>query len=624
MLAAAVAGGVYGWYRERLSQAEAVILLNPLDGNPFSTSGRGDSLTNLETEAQLVRSFDVAELVQQKTGTTRSTAQLFANLDVSPPTNTQLLEISYTDQDPDQAVAIAQAFAEEFLSFRESRARSLVDGQIDLINQQIDERKADQTDLAEELAKKQSAGQTAVLQTQLDAVTTQINQLRARSAELQISSFNPGQVVTPARLHTEGLLDSWIAYAAAGALGGALLALLIAFIRSRMDNRIHHVDDILVTGRTILGTVSQTDARAAESATASGAPTPECFRSLRVAMLTAEHRRPAVVLIAPGSDDPVQSPVSAVGLALALAGANLRTTVVDTLAVWPVAHAREGQQGLAQLLADGGDPRDALIAVADNLRVVSASHGGDGADLFMSPAMARFLERLRQISDIVLVIGPGIGDSASLALGDQADAVITEVVQGHSRIKEAILPPILSGRDLGVVLVTGVSRKPERPRRGVGGQTPVIPASIPSATAAEDRVADDASSAESGAVPEDLPDTASGEPIESPALEADVDVEAVSQVEAEAVQESGSPAVADSDAGPAARVRRRRNLGRLDASLDAEDGVGTPASPTSPEDVEADEDATPDEDSVLDDDHPSAADDHPEGVVPAGSDAASA
>lgn len=441
-----------------MTQAQAVILLNPLDGNPFSTSGRGDSLTNLETEAQLVRSFDVTDLVRQKTGIDTSNTDLLANLEVSSPTNTQLLEITYSDLDPAKAVEITQAFADEFLAFRESNARSLVDGQIELINQQIADRKTEQEKLSRELAKAGSTGQTAVLQTQLDAITTQINQLRARTAELQIGPFNPGQVVTPAKLHREGILDAWYAYAVLGAVIGAAIALLVSFVRSRTDTRIHHVDDVLVLGRQILGQVSQQDAASVQGDLGVIGPinVSASFRDLRVAVLTKERRRPAVVMLASASSDPTQVPLCTGGLAVAVSKANLRTVVVDTTASWPFPEGvGADRESLAALLSRDDDLSSVLIEVSDNLRVVSAQYGGDGADLFMSPAMGRLVERLRRVSDIIFVVSGGIRNSASMALADKADVLITEVIRGHSHVKDVTLPESLDEKDLGVVLVTG-------------------------------------------------------------------------------------------------------------------------------------------------------------------------
>ena len=82
-LLCAAAGGAFGWSRQRDARAESVILLNPLDGNPFSTSGRGDSLTNLETEAQLARGNTVAEQVQRRLGTSDGPEELLSGLGVT-------------------------------------------------------------------------------------------------------------------------------------------------------------------------------------------------------------------------------------------------------------------------------------------------------------------------------------------------------------------------------------------------------------------------------------------------------------------------------------------------------------------------------------------------------------
>ena len=67
-------GFAWGLRQERSSTATAVILLNPVEGNPFAPDGTaGADLVDLETEAQLVVSHDVARLVAERRGHRRRT-----------------------------------------------------------------------------------------------------------------------------------------------------------------------------------------------------------------------------------------------------------------------------------------------------------------------------------------------------------------------------------------------------------------------------------------------------------------------------------------------------------------------------------------------------------------------
>src|SRR6478735_8387225 len=65
------------------ASATATVLLNPLEGNPFYPSTRGENLVNMGTEAQALRSDAVAALVTGATGSTIATKDLLDNVTVT-------------------------------------------------------------------------------------------------------------------------------------------------------------------------------------------------------------------------------------------------------------------------------------------------------------------------------------------------------------------------------------------------------------------------------------------------------------------------------------------------------------------------------------------------------------
>src|SRR5829696_9237733 len=117
----AAVGALVGQRMSTVLVANATILVNPLDGNPFSTKGSGDDLENLETEAQLIQSNDVARMVQKREGKAAPIPDILAGLEVSVPPNTQILEIDYASRASAVSLSRAQWFAEEYLAYREGR-----------------------------------------------------------------------------------------------------------------------------------------------------------------------------------------------------------------------------------------------------------------------------------------------------------------------------------------------------------------------------------------------------------------------------------------------------------------------------------------------------------------------
>jgi polysaccharide biosynthesis transport protein len=464
----AVAGAMVGQRMSTVFVAKATILVNPLDGNPFSTKGRGDDLDNLETEAQLIQSNDVATMVQKREGKAAPIPDILAGLEVNVPPNTQILEIDYSSRASDVSLSRAQWFAEEYLAYREVRATSLVASQTKRLEDQIAARSKEQSALAKQLsnANPQST-QAGVLGVQLEAVSTQINQLRARSAELQSVSTSPGHVVTPAASPPTSLLGSWIAYSLAGLIGGLIIAVFIALIRSRADNRIRHVDDIATAGQVLLGEISTNDAVDAQmifQGAGSAGHLPSTFRDLRVSLLTTEHRRPGVIVVTTARHDD-EPPSSIAGLALATATANLRTVVVEAMASH-LSPEDSRYADLGDVLSGRITADSALVHLRSHLDVLAGGDALSVDDLFMAPEMHALVDRLRDTADIVFIVTSNVHDARSKALIDVADSVILEVVQGVSSYRDLYQASndytLVADKLLGVVYVADAASRGSR------------------------------------------------------------------------------------------------------------------------------------------------------------------
>lgn len=456
-------GGFVGWNRSNVQVAEATILINPLDGNPFSTTGSGDDLINMVTESELMRSDAVADLVREDLGTAESPAAVLGGLSVSVPPNSQIIEISYEGHTRDEATARAQAFAEQYLVFRRERATTLAASQGERVEAQVRARTKEQTTLSRKLAVAEPGSDNAtVLQAQLDAATTQINQLRARASEIEAMPINPGQVVTPATIAPQGPLGAKVAFPLAGLIGGLLTALALTLIRARLDNRIHHADDISVMGHKLLGEVSASESESIASAmiTAPHLARPtDAYRNLRVKILTADHRRPLTILVATTSAQQTR-PVTVAALTLAMAASRLETVLVD--AAGSMSRILDPQQSanssLGDVLGRDGNPELALTELVPHAKFIRNDDPLSVEDSFMTPQMKRLLESLRIRSDLVIFSAGSIHDSRTLAIADSCDAVILEATAGASTytdlLKSAEDLTAIAEKLLGVVLVT--------------------------------------------------------------------------------------------------------------------------------------------------------------------------
>lgn len=439
-IAGAAVGAFVGEHKSDSYTAEASILIEPLDGNPFSPTGNGDDLVNLQSEAQLLKSDPVARQVQSDLGIQDSPQSIIKNLSVTVPPNTQILTLDYTATDRSTALQRADSFASTYLEYRKSRAEKLVTGQVDRIHDRIVKRKKARDALVARLSRLEPSSAAAkVLSQRIDSASAQINQLQAQSAELETGSTKPGQVITPAAVASSGLVGARLLFACLGLVIGFGVALSIALARARLDPRVHRVEDVQARGHSVLGDVSPGDARDMVVIARDNASTPhltDSFKRLRIALLSGEARRPLSILLTSAASDPV-SPVTSVGFALSTALANLETVIVDAtmLAAGPTKDLNgQGRPGLSDVLTESTTVDAALIPVAPHLTLLpSGERQIDADDLFIAPQMSELLDELRKRADVIWVVSGSTRQTNVQALSALVDRAVIEATRDVTR-----------------------------------------------------------------------------------------------------------------------------------------------------------------------------------------------
>ncbi len=466
----AALGFALGSLRAESAVAKATVLITPLDGNPFSPSGSGEDLTNLLTEAELVSSDAVARLAARQAGVRATPDEMLSGLSVSVPPNTQIIDIEYSAGSKETAVSRAQAFAEAFLDYRRNRAESLVSDRTDRVEAQIDRRS---DELEQLLTQMQTAPnpspERALLREQINSVSTQIGQLRTTLTELGSGSADPGQVVTPAAVPSQGLLDSRVLFTIGGLILGILAALVLAVLRSRRNSSVYDVDDIDAAGLPLLGEVLLGDVVASTTADRSeGEPVGSSYRDLRVALLTRFRKRPLSVLLAGAGDGP-ESPLTGWGMAEATARSKLETILVDASGGLPGTDL-DDKPGLSEVLTGRSTLDDVLVPVDGHLRVLPAGViDSDADDLFLSPAMSELLDELQKRADVVITVTGSIRGSRARALATMVDVVAVEAGEGVTTMRDLtqVSPRHLEPAEFGgVVFVEGPRRMRRLARSG--------------------------------------------------------------------------------------------------------------------------------------------------------------
>ncbi|WKN46995.1 hypothetical protein [Nocardioides sp. Arc9.136] len=429
VVAGGLAGTWWGLRQAEVHEASSVVLVNPLEGNPFSPDGRGDELVNLETEAQLVRSDVMAELVGAALG--EDAGALLAGLSVSVPPNTQLLEVSARAATPEDAALRAQAFAETYLDFRQSRTESTRFDRAAELEEQIRDRLAEQETLSDQLAAAPPrTSRSAVLTEQVVNISAQIDELRAQLGATRGSTPDPGQVVTPAVVGSTGLPGGTVTAGLLGAaVGGVLAWLLTAGLgRGGPAGEVDPAGSARGPGSSgsaggHAGAVPGIGARlpAPLLGAVPAAASAEAAVPLRAALLAAERARPLTVLLSHPTD--AAGSASAVGLARSLAAAHLRTVLVDVRR--PLGPPG---RGLADVLRGDASVDEVALGEGSHLRMLGAGTTPQHLDdLAASPEAARLLAELRADADVLLVCTGGAADPRTQALAAFADTVLLEV-----------------------------------------------------------------------------------------------------------------------------------------------------------------------------------------------------
>jgi hypothetical protein len=399
--------------------ASTTVLLRPLPGNPYSSVNEPDTLVALETEAQLVRSDEVSRRVIRDLDLGVTAAELRSNLTTSVPDNTQVLEIEYTGNAED-ATKIAQAYADQYLAFRESRGEAARDGQVASLDAQISDREAALDELE---AQPDGAARSA----SIARATSGLLALQAQRDAIGRSELDAGEVIVPARTAPAGLTILSLALPLLGLLAGAGLGLVLAVTRERSAGVLRHTDDLDEYGVPLLSVVP------AERA-ADGGLSRDQQLAVR-GLATVLHRQPAETsVVAVMSADPaVPAAPLADHAARVLTSTGRPARAVDASRI-VVGEGTTGVQAVWSLI-DAGAAGAAPAVAGSPLRLVATAPGGrpeadaaveaaDGVVLLVQLGQTREHDLERSLSTAQYLGSPVIGVVA-LAPGATLPAVPT-------------------------------------------------------------------------------------------------------------------------------------------------------------------------------------------------------
>lgn len=388
----------------------------PVPGVPEST----DPTRDVETAASLITNRAVAERVKEELDSPEGVAGLLGMVEAEPIAQSNIVDITARANTPENAAALANAFAVEAAAEQTERVHDFIDEALPGLQRQVRQNPSPglEATVAELRAKRQSPDPTL--------------QLRTPAAE-------PTSPVAPRPLFS----------VVGGMFAGFVLGIAAAFALQVLDPRLRREEQLRRLYRLpILARVPKEqpkgdiplDPLALSPAAA------EAYRSLRGTLGVARGRNEgdSHVILVTGSSPSEGKTTTGINLASSLAAAGHSVILIESDLRRPSIGRALGCQpehGVVSVLIESVALEDALVTTEQfgpNLGLLLADYeGGWISELFALPSAKELIREARQIADYVIIDSPPLTDVVdALPLARYVDDVLIVVRIGRTTLSK--------------------------------------------------------------------------------------------------------------------------------------------------------------------------------------------
>lgn len=435
--------------RVLVSQADAV---NALLG--IAPAGLAQPDRDMATHAELVRSPEVAATVVERLSLRTTPAALASRVLAEPVGGSDLLAIRAQDSSPARAAAIANAFASVYVERRIAEQKA----EIDTVKTGLAEQRKAVAARVAALDKQARSGKTSAI-AERDSAAASLAEIDG-----QIERLGTGQALDLAGTRIVGTASEDRTAGGGGLttalLVGAALGFVVgvgaAFTAEHFDTRILSAKQAGNLGLPVVGALpAERTGKGSASLTMlrePSSPGSDAYRLLRQSMRSrAVSSAPQVVAVtAPGG--PGHPPTVAANLAIALAHAGDRVTLIDCdLRRSPLQamFGLQGSAGLSDVLA-GARQLSEVAQRPVHQRLVVVAGGGmpaASAELLGSPRMQQIVREAASFSDWVLLSLPPLLETAdAVTVADWAERLLLVLRVRETRQEQAQRAIDLLGR----------------------------------------------------------------------------------------------------------------------------------------------------------------------------------
>jgi len=431
------------------------------------------------TYVELARHYPILQGALGSLGLKMNLTDLADRVTASVIPNTQLMEISVVDSNPQRAKALADAITKQLILLSPSTTGASDQAQKNFINGQLVELQREIQDAQQQVNTLTQQRNVSSSRDLIDLYEKQINGLEANIsnwqntysrllASIQGSNVNSLSVIEEATIPTKPFSPNILINVLLAAFIGLGLGVSAAFLIDYLDDTIKDKEEAsAVSQLPVLGLIPRIDGSdypeklVAEHQPLS--PTVETFRTLRTNMQYASIDRPlrTVVITSPSPSDGKSLTIA--NLAVVLAQSDRKVILVDTDLRRPIQHMIFGLanlQGLVDALlnidpvssegpekSNGEEVKQSrsriqtylLETQVKNLRLLpSGPLPPNPAELLGSERMNSLIEALREEADIVLFDSPPIlAVTDAVILGTRVDGVVLVFNAGRTRASDA-------------------------------------------------------------------------------------------------------------------------------------------------------------------------------------------
>ncbi|MGH2880675.1 MAG: polysaccharide biosynthesis tyrosine autokinase [Solirubrobacteraceae bacterium] len=410
----------------------------------FQNNGPEEPQRTTQTNIDVVTSLSVAAKVRSQLHSSESMEGFVKSISVTPSSNANIAEIKATRSSASEAAAVANAFANGYVSYRRETDRALVSQ-------------------AEELVGQSLVHATAAERPKLEESLRQLRVLRS----LQTGN---GEVIAYARPNHTAVSPKPTRDALLGGVLGLLLGCALALLVDFLDRRLKTMEDIerAYGGYPVIASIPNMPGSAADGFASEG-PTGEAYRILRENLRFFDPGGSARCFLITSAEEGEGKSTVAVNLALALTAVGRRAVLLEADMRRPAAagllgvHSRAS--GLSDLLISNDSVDAALVAAANdpNLAVMpSGTLPPNPADLLSAGRMSEILGSLRETADVVIIDSPPllpVADTRVLIRMPEIDGVVVVGRAGVSqrdRVRAARKILDQSARKIYGLVVTSV------------------------------------------------------------------------------------------------------------------------------------------------------------------------